>query len=131
MPTVADTVNRYVELLGTGSADELAALYTPDATVEDPVGSGVRHGHDEIRELYSRIEKQDRTVELLSVHIIGNEAAFLARLTVITGDSPDQDRRDRRDDVRRRGHDHVDAGVLVGSETKSLIAACRSATVCR
>jgi steroid delta-isomerase len=86
MPTVADTVNRYVELLGTGSADELAALYTPDATVEDPVGSGVRHGHDEIRALYNRVEKQERTVELLSVHINGDEAAFLARLTVIAGD---------------------------------------------
>ena len=86
MTTVADTVNRYVELLASGSADELAALYTPDATVEDPVGSGVRHGRDEIRELYNRIEKQDRTVELLSAHINGNEAAFLARLTVITGD---------------------------------------------
>jgi steroid delta-isomerase len=87
MPSVADTVNRYVELLATGSADELAALYTPNATVEDPVGSGVRHGRDEIRELYDRIEKQDRTVELLSVHVNGNEAAFLARLTVIAGDS--------------------------------------------
>jgi steroid delta-isomerase len=86
VPSVADTVNRYVELLGAGSADELAALYTPDATVEDPVGSGVRHGHDEIRELYSRVEKQDRTVELLSMHVNGNEAAFLARLTIITGD---------------------------------------------
>ena len=43
MTTVADTVNRYVELLANGSADELAALYTPDATVEDPVGSGVQH----------------------------------------------------------------------------------------
>lgn len=86
MPTVADTVNRYVELLANGSADELAALYTPDATVEDPVGSGVRRGRDEIRDLYSRVEKQNRTVELLSVHVNGNEAAFLARLTVITGD---------------------------------------------
>ena len=86
MPTVADTVNRYVELLASGSADEIAALYTPDATVEDPVGSGVRRGHDAIRELYSRVEKQDRTVELLSLHVIGNEAAFLARLTVIAGD---------------------------------------------
>ena len=86
MPTVADTVNRYVELLATGSAEELAALYTPDATVEDPVGSGVRCGHDAIRELYSRVEKQDRTVELLSLHVNGNEAAFLARLTIITGD---------------------------------------------
>ena len=87
MPSVADTVNRYVELLATGSADELAALYTPDATVEDPVGSGVRFGRDEIRELYDGIEKQDRTVELLSVHVNGNEAAFLARLTVIDRDS--------------------------------------------
>ncbi len=86
MPTVADTVNRYVELLGSGSADELVALFTHDATVEDPVGSGVRRGHDAIRDLFSRVEKQDRTVELLSAHIIGSEAAFLARLTVITGD---------------------------------------------
>lgn len=86
MPTVADTVNRYVELLANGSADELAALFTPDATVEDPVGSGVRRGRDEIRDLYSRVEKQDRTVELLFMHVNGNEAAFLARLTVITGD---------------------------------------------
>jgi len=83
MPAVADTVNRYIELLGSGSADELAALYSPDATVEDPVGSGVRRGRDAIRELYSRIEKQTRTTELLSVHINGNEAAFLARLTII------------------------------------------------
>jgi steroid delta-isomerase len=86
VPSIADTVNRYAELLANGSADELAALYTVDATVEDPVGSGVRYGRDEIRELYSRVEKQDRTVELLSVHVNGNEAAFLARLTVITGD---------------------------------------------
>ena len=86
MPTVADTVNRYVELLSNGSADELAALYTGDATVEDPVGSGVRRGHDQIRELYSRVEKQDRTVELLSLHVNGDEAAFLARLTIFTGD---------------------------------------------
>jgi steroid delta-isomerase len=46
----------------------------------------VRHGHDEIRELYNGIEKQNRTVDLLSVHINGSEAAFLARLTIITGD---------------------------------------------
>ena len=87
MPTVADTVHRYIELLAKGSADELAALYTPDATVEDPVGSEVRRGHDSIRELYSRFENLDRTAELLSLHIIGNEAAFLARLTVTAGGS--------------------------------------------
>ncbi|OBK70257.1 nuclear transport factor 2 family protein [Mycobacterium sp. 1274761.0] len=84
MSSVADTVRRYVQLLGSGSADELTALFTHDATVEDPVGSGVRRGHDAIRELYRRIEKQDRAVELLSLHVNGAEAAFLARLTVIT-----------------------------------------------
>ena len=47
----------------------------------------MRRGHDEIRELYRRVEKQTRTVELLSVHINGDEAAFLARLTVIAGDT--------------------------------------------
>ena len=87
MPTVAEAVDRYAQLLGSGSAEQIAALYTPDATVEDPVGNGVRHGHDEIRQLYRRVEKQTRTVELLSVHINGNEAAFLARLTIITGDT--------------------------------------------
>jgi hypothetical protein len=44
-PTVADTINRYVEHLGRGSADGLTALYTSDATVEDPVGTDVRYGH--------------------------------------------------------------------------------------
>ena len=46
----------------------------------------MRRGHTEIHELYSRVEKQTRTVELLSVHISGDAAAFLARLTVLTGD---------------------------------------------
>jgi steroid Delta-isomerase len=85
VPTVAETVNSYAELLGSGSADQITALFAPDASVEDPVGSAVRNGHAEIRELYSRVEKQTRTVELLSVHVNGKEAAFLARLTVVVG----------------------------------------------
>ena len=113
MPTVAETVNSYAELLGSGSAEQITALYAPDASVEDPVGSGVRNGHAEIRELYSRVERQSRTVELLSVHINGNEAAFLARLTVVVGDVHTSDRRHRCHDVRRAGQDHVHAGVLV------------------
>jgi steroid delta-isomerase len=87
MRTVAETVSRYVELLGSGTARELVGLFAPDATVEDPVGTDVRHGHDEIRDLYDRIEKQNRTVELVSLHVNGSEAAFLARLTVMASDS--------------------------------------------
>ena len=110
---VADTVNRYIELLANGSADELAALYTPDATVEDPVGSGVRRGHDDIRKLYSRFENQDRTVELLSLARHRRRGGVPGAADRHHRGDPHPYRRDRRDDVRRRGQDHVDAGVLV------------------
>lgn len=56
---------------------------TPPSRTRSAAGCG----HDNIRELYSRFESLDRTAELLSLHIIGNEAAFLARLTVTAGDS--------------------------------------------
>ena len=86
--------------------------------MEDPVGSGVRHGHDEIRELYSRIEKQDRTVELAvdahqrqrggvpgaaDRHHRGQPRPRIDGIDVMTFDDA--------------GQDHVDAGVLVGART--------------
>ncbi len=62
------------------------------------------------------------------MHVNGNEAAFLARLTVITGDS-----RTRIDGIDvmtfdDEASDHVDAGVLVRAGW-SLIVAYRSTTV--
>jgi ketosteroid isomerase-like protein len=32
----AKTVNRYLELVANGSADDVTALYAEDATIEDP-----------------------------------------------------------------------------------------------
>ena len=32
---ITDTVNRYIELIAKGSADDLVELYADDATVED------------------------------------------------------------------------------------------------
>jgi len=57
------------------------ALFTDDATVEDPVGSEVRRGRDQIREVYANIENYERASELVTVKVVGNEAAFLIRLT--------------------------------------------------
>ena len=37
--TITATVHRYLELIGTGTADDIVALFADDATVEDPVGS--------------------------------------------------------------------------------------------
>jgi len=41
---ITDTVNRYIELIAKGSADDLVELYADDATVEDPVGGEVHIG---------------------------------------------------------------------------------------
>ncbi len=47
---ITQTLNRYLELVAKRTADDVLTLYAADATVEDPVGSDVRRGHDAIRE---------------------------------------------------------------------------------
>jgi len=90
MPSADDyaaTVNRYLETLASGSADEVTALYTHDATIEDPIGSELRHGQDAVHEFYAAIENVEKQTELVSLRVVGNEAAFLWSLTVKAGDS--------------------------------------------
>ncbi|HME48321.1 nuclear transport factor 2 family protein [Mycobacterium sp.] len=83
----ANTVNRYLELLAKGSADEITALYTEDATIEDPVGSELRRGRAAVHEFYAAIENVDKETELVALKVAGNEAAFLWRLMVNAGDT--------------------------------------------
>jgi steroid Delta-isomerase len=80
------TVNRYIELVAKGGADELTALYAEDATIEDPIGSDVRRGRAAVHEFYAAFENLRRESELVSLRVAGNEAAFLWRLTLTTGD---------------------------------------------
>lgn len=84
---ITQTVNRYIELLAKGTADDIAALYSDDATVEDPVGTEVRRGRDAIRGLYADIGDYDRDSELVWLQVAGREAAFLCRVTVTDGNS--------------------------------------------
>jgi len=90
MPTADDyaaTVNRYLELLATGGADEITALYTDDATIEDPVGSDVRRGRGAVHEFYAAIENVSKETELVTLRAAGNEIAFWWRMTVNAGGS--------------------------------------------
>ena len=85
MPSAEDikkTVNRYIELLGGGSADDIAALYAQDAVVEDPVGGEVHRGRAAVHGFYAAIESAQRQCELLTLRVAGNEAAFQFRLTI-------------------------------------------------
>jgi len=83
---ITDTVNRYLELIAKGSADELVELYADDATVEDPVGGEVHIGRQAIHRFYSAVNDVRRECELVSLRVAGNEAAFQFRLTVTAGE---------------------------------------------
>jgi steroid Delta-isomerase len=90
MPSADDyakTVNRYLELVAKGSADDVTALYAEDATIEDPIGSELRRGRAAIHEFYAAFESAEKQTELVSLRVGGNEAAFLWSLTIKAGDS--------------------------------------------
>ena len=73
---IRQVVDDYVRLVGSGTADEIVALYAEDATVEDPVGSEVRTGHAAIREFYATLDGLDQETRLLALRVAGGEAAF-------------------------------------------------------
>jgi steroid delta-isomerase len=80
---IANAVNRYLELVATGTADEIAELFAEDATVEDPVGGGEVHiGRHAIHGFYKNIENIPRATELHSMRVAGHEAAFMFTITV-------------------------------------------------
>lgn len=84
---IASTVNRYLELVATGTADQIADLYAEDATLEDPVGGGEVHiGRQAIAGFYRNIEPLHRETELRTLRVAGREAAFLFAITIGGGE---------------------------------------------
>jgi steroid Delta-isomerase len=84
---ITETVNRYLEFLATGKADDVVTLYAADATIEDPVGSDLKRGHDEIHGFYAAFQDVKKETELLQLRVAGGEAAFLWSLTLDAGGS--------------------------------------------
>ena len=82
---IRETVNRYIELVAKGSADDLVELYADDATVEDPVGGEVHIGRQAIHGFYSAVNDVQRECELVTLRVAGSAAAFQFRLTVTAG----------------------------------------------
>ncbi len=84
MPTVAEmrsTVEAYLALVADGTAAEIAALYSADATIEDPVGAEPLVGNDAVLAFYKVIEPIKRSVELHSLRVAGNTAVFAFTIT--------------------------------------------------
>jgi steroid delta-isomerase len=70
-------VHAYVAAFAAGSADQVAALYAQDATVEDPIGTPVHHGREAIRAFYTQSMATGAKLTLEGpVRIVGDYAVF-------------------------------------------------------
>ena len=70
-------VHAYVAAFEAGSVDQVMALYAPDATCEDPVGSPVHSGSEAIRAFYVESMKTGAKLTLEGpVRIVGDLAVF-------------------------------------------------------
>jgi steroid Delta-isomerase len=78
-------VQQYLDTCANGTAADVAALYTEDATLEDPVGGGEVHiGRQAIAGFYKLMESGEIKTELLTFRAGGQEAAFVFAITVGT-----------------------------------------------
>jgi steroid delta-isomerase len=83
---ISETIHRYLQLVGKGSADDILELFAEGATVEDPVGSAPRVGRQAIHEFFSTLHSLERETELLSLRVCGREAAFHFAITFDAGE---------------------------------------------
>ena len=76
-------VDSYIELLNSGTAEQIADLYAAAATVEDPIGADIRDTREQLVEFYSVITGMDeRTATLKWKKIAGDTAVF--EFTLVT-----------------------------------------------
>lgn len=83
------TISTYGERFGTDREGWLD-LFAPDATVEDPVGTDVRKGRDQIGEFWDFAHSLADAVEVrvaTPVCVAGTEAAFHIQIVSTVGDS--------------------------------------------
>lgn len=84
--TILETVQKYVDLVATGSSADVVALYADGATVEDPVGSEVLTTREQIAGFYGALDGLEQEGRLIHARVAGNEAAFAFELATKAGD---------------------------------------------
>ncbi|CAM3408823.1 nuclear transport factor 2 family protein [Nocardioides dubius] len=71
-------VEQYLKLVSSGTADEIMALYAPDGTLEDPVGTEPKVGREEIGAFYRSFESMEISTNLREVRASGDAAVAFA-----------------------------------------------------
>lgn len=83
---ILEVIQRYVDLVASGTADQVTALYADGATVEDPVGTEVRTTREQIREFYAGTEGLEQEGRLVTARVAGGQAAFQFELVTKAGE---------------------------------------------
>lgn len=84
------TIDQYAERMTAGNKDAWLELFADDATLEDPVGSGVKHGKEEIAAFWDFVRTLSAEMELRRtgpVRLAGIEAAFPFEVITPVGDA--------------------------------------------
>ena len=82
------TIERYVAAGSACDVEAIVSLFAQGATIEDPVGSGIRRGHDEIRRFFVELWARLTSIAYRPLHIevVGDEAAFSMEVRPVVGD---------------------------------------------
>ena len=90
MAEILDTIHAYTKTFTAGDREGWLDLWAPDATMEDPVGSPVRHGRDEIGGMFDQSHALVPDGVELRISgdplVCGREAAFPFDIIVTVGD---------------------------------------------
>src|SRR5687768_15589902 len=85
---VRETITNYWKTFSAADIDALVALFTDDATVEDPVGSPVHEGKAAVRAFYESAHELADSIELRGLDITlvcGDQAAFAMEIRPTIG----------------------------------------------
>jgi steroid delta-isomerase len=82
MPTADEMralVTEYMAAMSANDKDGYVALFATEATIEDPVGAGVRKGRNEIAEFWDEVHLLSESITLVPTgppRVAANEVAF-------------------------------------------------------
>jgi len=82
------TIDAYLAAFTAGDRATWLALFADDATMEDPVGSPIKHGREEIGAFYDQGHASADSVELRPVGpaiVIGDQASFAFEVRPVLG----------------------------------------------
>ncbi|QIX26496.1 SnoaL-like domain-containing protein [Nocardioides sp. JQ2195] len=107
----------YIAAMSVGDPTATVALFAPDASHEEPAGTPVRHGHDEIFGFLDQYKDIGfKLTRLGPVTVVGNRGAFQIGVDVPT---PDGIRSIAATDIITVSDDGLISGIVVFPDSQA------------